>query len=86
MGLVHELVPSTALASRTRSLAAALAAKPARAMALNVERFRRLRRQAMERDRVDEALLTYQREAVASGEPGRVMKEFLAARARRRSD
>jgi enoyl-CoA hydratase/carnithine racemase len=86
MGLVHELVPGSALASRTRSLAAALAAKPARAMALNVGRFRRLRRQAMERDRVYEALLTYQREALASGEPGRVMKEFLAARARRRSD
>jgi enoyl-CoA hydratase/carnithine racemase len=85
MGLVHELVPGNALASRTRSLAAALAAKPARAMALNVARFRSLRREAMERDRVYEALQSYQREAVASGEPGRVMKEFLAARARRRS-
>ncbi|MDX1431037.1 MAG: enoyl-CoA hydratase/isomerase family protein [Gammaproteobacteria bacterium] len=85
IGLVHEVVPGAELAARTRALAAGLAAKPSRAMALNVRRFRELRRAAMERDGVYEALVEYQREAVASGEPGRVMQEFLAARARRRS-
>ena len=39
----------------------------------------------MERDGVFEALLTYQREAVASGEPQKVMAAFLAERARRRA-
>ena len=85
MGLVHEVVPREGLASGTRSLAGSLAAKPPRAMALNVRRFRDLRRRTMEHDRVYDALVEYQRDAVASGEPGRVMKEFLAARARRRS-
>ena len=85
IGLVHEVVSAAELASRTRSMAMALAAKPPRAMALDVRRFRELRRRAMTHDRLHEALVEYQREAVASGEPGRVMKEFLAARARRRS-
>jgi len=40
---------------------------------------------AMERDGVFEALLSYQREAVASGEPQKVMAAFLAERGRRRA-
>jgi enoyl-CoA hydratase len=84
IGLVHELVPADRLLGRALERARELAAKPPVAMALNVRRFRELRRRAMERDGVPEALRRYQSEAVASGEPARVMAAFLEERARRR--
>jgi hypothetical protein len=54
-------------------------------MDLAVQRFRERRLRAMERDGVFEALLAYQREALASGEPQKVMAAARAARARRRA-
>jgi hypothetical protein len=41
--------------------------------------------QALERDGVFAALVDYQRQSMASGEPQRVMADFLAERERSRS-
>jgi len=85
IGLVHRIIESDRFAAEVRALALDLAAKPPRAMALNIERLRGGWLRAMERDGVFEALLSYQREAVASGEPQKVMAAFLAERGRRRA-
>ncbi|HET6519600.1 MAG TPA: enoyl-CoA hydratase/isomerase family protein, partial [Geminicoccaceae bacterium] len=85
IGLVHRVVEPGRLAGEARAVAFGLAAKPPRAMALNIERLRGGWLERMERDGVFDALLTYQSEAVASGEPQRVMAAFLAERARRRA-
>jgi enoyl-CoA hydratase/carnithine racemase len=85
IGLVHRIVEPERLADEAKALALELAAKPPRAMALNVERLRAVWLRRMEQHGVFEALVTYQREAVASGEPQKVMAAFLAERARRRA-
>lgn len=85
IGLVHRLVEPPRLAAEAQALARGLAEKPPRAMALDIRRFRELRLRDMERAGVFEALVSYQKEAVASGEPQRVMKDFLAERARRKA-
>ena len=85
MGIVHDIVEPDKLAARGLALARELAAKPPHAMRLNIQRFRHMRRRAMEDNKVFEALETYQGEAIASGEPQRVMAEFLAKRAARKN-
>jgi enoyl-CoA hydratase/carnithine racemase len=85
MGIVHDIVEPDGLAARGLSLARELAAKPPNAMRLTIQRFRHLRRRAMEENKVFEALEAYQGEAIASGEPQRVMAEFLSARAARKN-
>ena len=85
MGIVHDIVEPDKLAARGLALARELAAKPPHAMRLNIQRFRHMRRQAIEYNNVFEALETYQGEAIASGEPQRVMAEFLAKRAARKN-
>lgn len=85
IGLVHHLVPRARLEKATMAVAADLASKPPVAMQLNIRRFNELRREKMARLGVTDALMRLQREAVTSGEPQRVMAEFLAERARRRA-
>jgi enoyl-CoA hydratase/carnithine racemase len=85
IGLVHRIVEPDRLEGEAHALALELAAKPPRALALNVEYLRAGWLRAMERDGVFEALVAYQRAAVASGEPQKVMAAFLAERARRRA-
>jgi enoyl-CoA hydratase/carnithine racemase len=84
MGLIHEIAEGAVLASRSREVAQELAAKAPHAMRLNIQRLRHMRLGEMERDGVFEALVAYQREAIASGEPQKVMAEFFAKRAARR--
>ena len=85
MGIVHHIVEPDGLAARGLALAQELAAKPPNAMRLTIQRFRHMRRRAMEENKVFEALETYQGEAIASGEPQRVMAEFFAKRAARKN-
>jgi len=84
IGLVHRVVPRRQLEAAALAKAEELAAKPRVAMQLNIRRFNELRRQAMERTGVVEALLRLQHAAVSSGEPQQVMAAFLAERARRK--
>ncbi len=84
IGLVHHVAEAADLQRRYLAVAGELASKPRRAMALNIKRFRELRMSEIERDGVFTALQSYQKEAMASGEPQRVMASFLAERARRR--
>ena len=85
IGLVHHLAEAGCVVDRALDVAHELAAKPPRAMMLNIRRFRALRMQALQRDDVFAALVDYQRESMASGEPQRVMAAFLAERERRKS-
>ncbi len=85
IGLVHHLAETGRAVDRALEVAHELAAKPPRAMMLNIRRFRALRMQALERGNVFAALVDYQRQSMASGEPQRVMADFLAERERRRS-
>ena len=85
MGIVHHIVEPDGLAARGLALARELAAKPPQAMRLNIQRFRHLRRRAIEENKVFEALEAYQDESIASGEPQREMAQFLAQRAARKN-
>jgi enoyl-CoA hydratase len=85
MGMVHDIVEPDELAARSLALARELAAKPPHAMRLNIQRFRHLRRRAMEENKVFEALEAYQDESIASGEPQREMANLLAQRAARKN-
>ena len=85
MGIVHEIVELNGLATRSLAVARELAAKPPHAMRLNIQRFRDIRRRAIEENKVFEALEAYQDESIASGEPQREMAKFLAARAARKN-
>lgn len=80
IGLVHEQVEPRRLRRRASEVAAGLTAKPPCAMALNIRRFRALRRRQLEGSELMEQMPLYQAEAMASGEPQRIMQEFLAAR------
>jgi enoyl-CoA hydratase/carnithine racemase len=84
IGLVHRLAGPDTICDEALAFARDIAAKPPRAMALNIRRFRQGMLEAVERDGVFEALIRYQGEAMASGEPQHVMAEFLAGRARRK--
>jgi enoyl-CoA hydratase/carnithine racemase len=85
VGMVHRIAPRGRLAAAALKAAAELAAKPPVAMGLNIQRFNALRRAAMDRLGVEEALHRLHSEALQSGEPQRVMAAFLAERARRRT-
>ena len=84
IGLVHRLAGPETIRDEALAFARDIAAKPPRAMALNIRRFRQGMLEAVERDGLFEALIRYQGEAMASGEPQRVMADFLAGRARRK--
>ena len=86
MGLVHDVVEDARLAEAALARAAALAAKPPIAMALDIRRFRELGRAGLEAAGVFEALGRYQGEAMASGQPQRAMAGFLSSRRGRRRD
>lgn len=84
IGLVHRLASPARVKAEAMALAKLLAGKPPHAMRLNIRRFNALRAAEMERQGTVEAMRSFQREAMASGEPQRVMAEFLAERARRK--
>jgi enoyl-CoA hydratase/carnithine racemase len=85
IGMVHRIAPRGRLAAAALAAAKELAAKPPFAMRLNIRRFNALRRAAMDRVGVEEALHRLHSEALRSGEPQQVMAAFLAERARRRT-
>ncbi|MCP5151914.1 MAG: enoyl-CoA hydratase/isomerase family protein [Chromatiales bacterium] len=85
VGLVHEVVDADRLPARALEHAAELAAKPPHAMTLNVRRFRDISARRRHESRLFDALVAFQREAVASGEPRAAMEAFLRERAARRS-
>ena len=82
IGLLHEIVEPGDLGSRALAAAERLAAKPPVAMRLNLTRFRGLLRAGL--TEAEDASALYQAEAVATGEPQRVMAAFLNKRAPRR--
>lgn len=84
IGLVHRLASPARVMAEAMAAAQLLASKPPNAMRLNIKRFNDLRAAEMERQGTEEAMRAFQREAMASGEPQRVMAEFLAERARRK--
>jgi len=79
VGVINRLVPKESVMSETLALANDLAAKPPIAMRLNRQRFREVT-EAGFRDCLA-AGVRNQREAYATGEPARMMEEFLAKRA-----
>lgn len=79
IGVINRLVPKESVMTETLALANDLAAKPPNAMRLNRQRFREVT-EAGFRDCLA-AGVRNQREAYATGEPARMMEEFLAKRA-----
>jgi enoyl-CoA hydratase/carnithine racemase len=86
IGLVHRVTAPQALHAATVELAGALASKPAHAMHANVRRLRDVRARQIERTALMAQMRRYQAEAMASGEPQRLMQGFLAGRAARGTD
>ncbi|MBM3570998.1 MAG: enoyl-CoA hydratase/isomerase family protein [Alphaproteobacteria bacterium] len=78
MGLLSDIVPAADLRARAIEFGRALAAKPPNAMRLNLERFNALLRPGLAE--AARASVRFQSEAVATGEPQKVMAEFLARR------
>jgi len=83
IGLINRLVPRDRVLEEAKALAAELAAKPPVAMRLDKQRFREMT-EAGFRDCL-EAGIRIQREAYATGEPARMMKQFLSQRAARKA-
>jgi enoyl-CoA hydratase len=83
IGLISRLVPQDQVMPAALALAAELAAKPPVAMRLNKARFREVT-EAGFRECIA-AGIRNQREAYATGEPARMMEEFLAKRAARKA-
>jgi enoyl-CoA hydratase/carnithine racemase len=83
IGLINRLVSKDQVMSASMALAEELAAKPPVAMRLNKARFREVT-EASFRECIAAGIRT-QREAYATGEPGRMMEAFLAARAARKA-
>ena len=83
MGLINRLVAKEEVMPAALALAAELAAKPPVAMRLNKARFREVT-EAGFRDCLA-AGVRNQREAYGTGEPARMMEQFLAERARRKA-
>ena len=84
LGLVNRLVPRAEVMAEALRLAAELAAKPPVAMRLNKARFREVT-EAGFRDCLA-AGIRAQRGAFGSGEPARMMEEFFATRAARKTN
>jgi len=83
IGLINRLVPAGRVLPEAIALAEELAGKPPLAMRLNKDRFRE-----MTEDGFQDALrsgVRNQRIAYGSGEPARMMEQFLAERAARKS-
>lgn len=74
-------MPAERLMARTLEVARELAAKPPEAMRLNLVRFRTLLRRGLAE--AERASVRLQKQAVATGEPQKVMADFLARRKRR---
>lgn len=83
IGLINRIVPADQVMPAAMALAAELAAKPPVAMRLNKARFREVTEPAF-RECIAAGIRT-QREAYATGEPARMMQEFLAKRAARKA-
>jgi enoyl-CoA hydratase len=83
IGLINRLVPAEQVMPAAMALAAELAAKPPVAMRLNKARFREVT-EAGFRECIAAGIRT-QRKAYATGEPARMMEEFLAKRAARKA-
>ena len=79
VGVINRLVPQEQVMAEAFALAELLASKPPVAMRLDRQRFREMT-EAGFRDCLA-AGIRIQREAYASGEPARMMEEFLARRA-----
>ncbi|KAB0265939.1 enoyl-CoA hydratase/isomerase family protein [Microvirga brassicacearum] len=82
IGVMNRMVPKENVMSEALALASDLATKPPVAMRLNRQRFREVT-EAGFRDCLA-AGIRNQREAYATGEPARMMEEFLAKRAARK--
>lgn len=82
IGVMNRIVPKENVMSEALALASDLATKPPVAMRLNRQRFREVT-EAGFRDCLV-AGIRNQREAYATGEPARMMEEFLAKRAARK--
>ena len=83
IGLINRLVPQDQVMQAALALAKELADKPPVAMRLNKARFREVT-EASFRECIA-AGIRNQREAYATGEPARMMEEFLAKRAARKT-
>jgi enoyl-CoA hydratase len=81
-GLVTEIVPRSEVLERGLGLARFLAAKPKVAVQLTKQRFRE--RTQVEWEATQAAFRRFGRQAFRSGEPQRVARDFLAARAARK--
>ncbi|MDP3255609.1 MAG: enoyl-CoA hydratase/isomerase family protein [Bosea sp. (in: a-proteobacteria)] len=83
IGLINRIVPKETVMDAALALATELAGKPPVAMRLNKARFREVT-EASFRECLA-AGIRNQREAYATGEPARMMEEFLAKRAAKKS-
>jgi len=83
LGLINRLVPAERVLEEALALAGELAAKPPMAMRLNKARFREVT-EARFRDCLA-AGVRNQRISYATGEPARMMQQFLAERAARKA-
>ena len=83
IGWAHEVVPPGEVMERAQALAAELCEKAPTPLRLTVTRFRTVAKR--EFAEVAESLTRYQMEAVATGEPARVMAGFFAERERRKA-
>jgi enoyl-CoA hydratase len=83
IGLINRIVPKQKVMEATLALADELAAKPPVAMRLNKARFREVTEESFRECLA--AGIRNQREAYGTGEPARMMEQFLAVRAARKS-
>lgn len=81
IGLISEQVTPRRLGRRALQVATGLASRAPLAMRLTVHRFRALRAARLERSGLMTRMPQYHSEAMASGEPQRIMQAFLAKRA-----
>jgi enoyl-CoA hydratase/carnithine racemase len=81
LGLVNDLVPQEQVLAQALQRARELAALPSTALRLTKQRFRERTQAGF--DEACNAGIRYQLECYASGEPARVMEEFLARRQRK---
>ncbi|MGX1787154.1 enoyl-CoA hydratase/isomerase family protein [Bosea sp. NPDC055332] len=83
IGLINRVVPKQKVMEAALALAEELAGKPPVAMRLNKARFREVTEQSFRECLT--AGIRNQREAYGTGEPARMMEQFLAVRAARKS-
>lgn len=83
IGLINRIVPQQKVVEAALALAEELAGKPPVAMRLNKARFREVTEESFRE--CLKAGIRNQREAYGTGEPARMMEQFLAVRAARKS-